>query len=171
MTMAETASNDSGARQVELPQVLRPERILCGIQLNSKKQLLQALAQLLSVDQADLDPNSVLNCLLERERVSNTGLGNGVALPHGRLAYLDQPLAAFIRMSRGIDYGASDGKPVDLLFAMVVPEHTQSHHLECLSRVGELLRDVKFSARLRNLVRPERIYTVLTEAERASAEA
>lgn len=168
--MIETAPHDGGdSPAATLPEMLKPERILCGARLSSKKKLLQTLADLLSAEQRGLDPNAVLNSLQARERLSNTGLGNGIALPHGRLAGLNQPLAAFIHLSRGIDYDAPDGKPVDLVFAMVVPENAKERSLECLPRLGELLRDVKFSARLRNQARAERIYTVLTEAVRASA--
>lgn len=167
--MIEAAPHNSGASpETTLPEMLKPERIMCGVRLSSKKKLLQTLADLLSAEQRGLDPNAVLNSLLVRERLSNTGLGNGVALPHGRLAGLNQPLAAFIHMSKGVDYDASDGKPVDLVFAMVVPENAKERFLECLPCLGELLRDVKFSAQLRNQVRAEHIYTVLTEAVRTS---
>lgn len=159
--MAEAAPTGEGG---DLRDVLKPERILCHARLSSKKQLLQALAELLSADLPGMAPSAVLNSLVERERVSNTGLGNGVALPHGRMGNLDQPLAAFIHLSRGIDYDAPDGKQVDLVLAMAVPEATGGHQLECLSRLGELLRDVQFSARLRHQVRAEQFYALLTDA-------
>ena len=144
---------------------LKPDRVRCEVPLGSKKQLLEALVELLITDSPDMDPNSVLNCMYARERVGSTGLCNGVALPHGRLANQEHPVAAFIQLTKGIDYDAPDGLQVDLAFAMVIPAETNGEHRACLSRFGDKLRDVDFSARLRGIKDPAHIYTLLTAPE------
>ncbi len=144
---------------------LKPDRVRCEVPLSSKKQLLEALVKLLITDNPGMDPNAVLNCMYARERVSSTGLCNGVALPHGQLPNQEHPVAAFIQLTKGINYDAPDGRQVDLAFAMVIPTEANGEYQVCLSGFGDKLRNADFSAQLRSIKDPAHIYTLLTAPE------
>lgn len=121
-------------------ELLNKNRILSDADILSKKRALETLSELLAQD-GQVSPNEVFDTLLARERLGSTGLGHGVAIPHGRLSGVKQTQAAFIKLKGGIDFDAPDHKPVDLLFALLVPEECTSEHLETLSRLAELFSD------------------------------
>jgi len=124
-------------------------RIGHGLEIASKKRLLETLSELLASGHPRLSTEGVFERLLERERLGSTGLGHGIALPHARIREIGEPLGAFVRTARGIDYDASDGEPVDLAFALLVPEEANEEHLRLLARLARLFSDPLNRARLR----------------------
>jgi len=126
---------------MKISQLLSPNRVLVDSSVGSKKRLLEQLSDMLVSGSSDLDAAQVFNSLLARERLGGTGLGHGVALPHGRLSGLERTLAAFIHCAEGVDFDAPDQQPVDLVFALAVPEQAADEHLDLLAQLAGMCRD------------------------------
>ncbi len=147
---------------MHLLDLLAPARVLAGARVSSKKRLLEVLAQLLADGNAERE-SALFDGLCQRERLGSTGLGHGVAIPHGRSATLGVATGAVVRLAEPIDFGASDGQPVDLLFALAVPEHFTQQHLVLLAQLAEMFADEGFRGRLRAAPDGESLYRLLTD--------
>lgn len=147
---------------MHLLDLLTPARVLAGARVSSKKRLLEVLAQLLADGNAERE-SALFDGLCQRERLGSTGLGHGVAIPHGRSATLGVATGAVVRLAEPIDFGASDGQPVDLLFALAVPEHFTQQHLVLLAQLAEMFADEGFRGRLRAAPDGESLYRLLTD--------
>lgn len=147
---------------ITLSQILSPDRVLCNVTCTSKKAALEKLSGLIAGGSPDLTQSEVFDCLFSRERLGSTGLGSGIALPHGRLKNGKQTLAAFIRLQSGVDYDAVDHKPVDLLFALLVPEESTDEHLKILSALAELFSDKDFLNQIRTEESADTVFGLLT---------
>ena len=134
---------------MQVSELLELERISCNTHAASKKRVLEQLSGLLANSQSDLTELHVFDSQLSRERLGSTGLGHGVAIPHGRVKDSNQTLLALIKLDHGIDYDAVDSQPVDLLFALLVPEQSTDEHLQLLSQLAEMLSDVQLVEQLR----------------------
>lgn len=134
---------------MQVSELLELERISCNTHAASKKRVLEQLSELLAGSQTELTQTQVFDSLLSRERLGSTGLGHGVAIPHGRVKDSDKTLIALIKLDQGIDYDAVDNQPVDLLFALLVPEHSTDEHLQLLSQLAEMLSDRDLVKQLR----------------------
>ena len=148
---------------ITLSQILSVDRVLCDVNCTSKKGALEKLAGLIASGSSELTQSEVFDSLFSRERLGSTGLGNGIALPHGRLKNGKQTLAAFISLQSGIEYDAIDHKPVDLLFALLVPEESTDEHLEILSMLAELFSDKDFLNQIRTEKSSDIVFGLLTE--------
>lgn len=146
---------------MEIAGLLTPERTRCGIQATSKKRALERLSALLMHDADNEAMQAVFEGLTLRERLGSTGLGRGVGLPHSRSADIHQPRAAVIRLDRPIDFDAVDRQSVDILFALLVPEHSNDEHLRILSRLAEMFRDDALCQRLRECAGDDDLYNTL----------
>lgn len=137
-----------------ISQILTPERMLCNVQVNhSKRRLLEHLGQLFAKSFPELDSLEVYQQLFNRERLGSTGIGRGVAIPHARLANLDETVAAFMSLEQGIGFDAIDDKPVDLVFALLVPAkdgHDATQHLQVLAYLAAMFSDETFCQQLRS---------------------
>lgn len=147
---------------MRISDILTSERIICNVNLSSKKAALEALSGLIASASIRLDEQEVFNSLLTRERLGGTGLGNGIALPHGRLKDGLPTIAAFIKLKQGVDYDAVDHQPVDLIFALLVPEHSTEEHLQVLAQLAEMFNKPEFLTQLRREESEEAIYGLLT---------
>lgn len=134
---------------MNLEQLITPERVVCRNDVQSKKKALEILSQCLAAASTDLDSRAVFDSLLGRERLGSTGLGQGVALPHGRLAKIPHAIGAVLKLDRGIDFDAMDQQPVDLLFGLIVPEHFTDEHLKILAYLAEMFSNQGFCQQLR----------------------
>lgn len=135
---------------MQLAELISPERIACNIDAQSKKRALEFLSNLISQgDSATLSGTDVFTSLLARERLGATGVGHGVAIPHGRLKNFQRPMGAFIKLNAGVDFDASDKQPVDLLFALLVPEDSSAEHLQTLAQLAQLFRDPAMREKIR----------------------
>lgn len=139
------------------------DRIECGVQLSSKKRALEKLGSLLATASENVTPEAVFERLLERERLGSTGLGGGIAIPHARMSAVDNAYGAFIQIETGVNYDAVDEKPVDLAFAMLVPEESTEEHLQLLANLAELFSNKVLCAELRKAATPEDILKILTK--------
>jgi nitrogen PTS system EIIA component len=126
---------------MKIDGVLQPEDIIPGLASETKEEVLGELAAKVSERHPGLDRGEVLRILLERERLGSTGIGDGVAIPHGKLKRLDQPVMAFARSLTGIDFNALDNRPVNLFFLIIAPEAAVGAHLKMLARISRILKD------------------------------
>lgn len=148
---------------MQISEILSPERVRCDIDSHSKKAALETLSSLIAGADSGISQGEVFESLIARERLGSTGLGEGIALPHGRLKNTDHALGAFIRLQSAIDYDAVDQKPVDLLFALLVPEKSTEEHLQILSKLAELFSKPEVPGRLRSEENKDGIFSLLTE--------
>jgi PTS system nitrogen regulatory IIA component len=145
-------------------ELLPAERVRTGVVVDDKAGLLDLLARLLADGG---DPGPTHEALAARERLGSTGLGHGVAIPHGRGTTATPARAAFLRLERPIDFGADDGQPVDLVAALIVPAHFTDQHLKLLAELAELFSDRSMTAALRDAPDSEALHAVLKRGLRA----
>ena len=133
---------------MKLAEILSADRISTGGTYTSKKKLLEDLSRLLGTN-AGVDGVEILNSLATREKLGSTGLGHGVAIPHGRMAGVDSSIGAFMRLKHPLDYDAHDGLGVDLVFGLLVPQNATEAHLKHLAAIAEMFSDETFCKKLR----------------------
>jgi PTS system nitrogen regulatory IIA component len=147
---------------MNISDLLAPEAVLSGLKVQSKKQLLQELSVRGALT-THLPERRIFEVLMERERLGTTGVGQGVAIPHGRLADVKAIHGVFARLETPIDYDAVDNQPVDLVFMLLAPEGAGADHLKALARVSRLLRNQPACEKLRAAKTAEALYAILTE--------
>ena len=147
---------------MNISDLLAPEAVIAALKVQNKKQLLQELAARAAL-QTRLPEKRIFETLIERERLGTTGVGQGIAIPHGRMAGVTKITGVFARLESAIDYEAVDSQPVDLVFMLLAPENAGADHLKALARVSRLLRNQVACEKLRTAGTPEAIYAVLTD--------
>lgn len=140
----------SYSQLMNIGDLLSPERVAEHADVTSKKRVLELLAEMIAGASPQLSRSEVFESLLNRERLGSTGLGRGVALPHGRLTGIQQTIGAFIRLTAAVNFDAPDDQPVDLLFALIVPEQCTDTHLQMLAQLAEMFGDQHMLKRLRS---------------------
>lgn len=148
---------------MHLIDLLAPSRVRVGVSVTSKKRLLETLARLLADGHDEAFERQVFDSLCAREKLGSTGLGQGIAIPHGRTAGLSTAIGAVVRLAEPVDFEASDGQPVDLLFALAVPEHFTDQHLQLLSQLAEMFSDSGFTDRLRGAASNDELLALLSD--------
>jgi PTS system nitrogen regulatory IIA component len=148
---------------MQVSDILTRARVLHKVKGRSKKAILETLANLIASEAPELTSAEVFNSLLTRERLGSTGLGHGVAIPHGRINHGRQPYGAFVRTEEGIDFDAIDNQPVDLFFALLVPVQATEEHLQILAQLAEMFSDEAFLERLRASRSSHEIFELLTQ--------
>ena len=144
-----------------LTDLVAPGAIVPALNVTSKKQFLQELAAKAAALTGQSE-RAILETLQQRERLGSTGVGNGIAIPHGKLPKLGKLFGLFVRLERPIDFEALDGQPVDLIFLLLAPESAGADHLKALARVARLMRTPDTAKLLRESRDAEAIYAVLT---------
>jgi nitrogen PTS system EIIA component len=143
-----------------LADLVAPNAVMAALKVNGKKQALQELAAR-AAELTGQNERAIFEILLQREKLGSTGIGNGIAIPHGKLAKLNKLFGLFARLARPVDFEALDGQPVDLVFLLLAPEGAGADHLKALARVARLLRDPELARKLRDSRDAEAIYAVL----------
>jgi PTS system nitrogen regulatory IIA component len=144
--------------------LLSPGRILAGARLNSKKRLLELISLKLAEKNKDLNSREIFESLCAREHLGSTSLGNGVAIPHGRISGTEDVEALFLQLSKPLSYDADDGKPVDLIFALVVPKLCTEDHSKLLSSIANRFREPELLMQIRNAVDANEIWQLLSSS-------
>jgi len=152
---------------MEIADLISPETVVADLKATSKKQALQELARRAAIE-TNCDEREILSVLIERERLGTTGVGHGIAIPHGKLEKLDRIHGFFARLETGIGYEAMDDMPVDLIFLLLAPLEGGADHLKALSRVSRTLRDKDRCERLRGSENADALYAILTEESMAA---
>lgn len=150
-----------------LSELLTTDRIRIPLVSTSKDDLLGELTAVIAATAAISSVDELLRAIRDREEVLSTGIGNGVAIPHGRSATVDDLVLVAGVTSEPVDFDALDGRPVQLLFLLVGPESAAGQHVKVLSRISRLLRKDSMRERLAAATSPEQFHSALTEAERA----
>ena len=146
---------------MHIADLLTPDAVVPVVRATSKKQALQELARR-AAELSGESERAVFEVLIERERLGTTGVGRGIAIPHGKMKGLDRIHGMFARLESQIDYDAIDGEKVDLVFLLLAPEGAGADHLKALARVSRLLRDPAVCAKLRAAKDARSLYAVLT---------
>jgi nitrogen PTS system EIIA component len=145
-----------------LADLLRQDAIIPALKANSKKHVLQDLAAKAAFI-TGLPEREIFDVILQRERLGSTGVGNGIAIPHGKLASIKGIVGIFARLETPVDFEALDDQPVDLVFMLLAPEGAGADHLKALSRVARVLRDQDLTARLRTCDTAPAIFACLNQ--------
>lgn len=140
---------------------LSPDAVAPALRANSKKQVLQELSAH-AARLTGLDERVIFEALLQRERLGSTGIGEGLAIPHGKLPKLDRLFGLVARLEKPIDFDALDGQPVDILFLLLAPEGAGADHLKALARVARVLREPGVLDRIRATRDADALYAVMT---------
>ena len=143
-----------------LTDLIAPDAVIPALKVISKKQALQELAAKAAALTGQ-NERSILEVLMQREKLGSTAVGNGIAIPHGKLPKLERLFGLFARLGRPIDFEALDGQPVDLIFLLLAPEGAGADHLKALARVARALRDPDIVHKLRASHDAEALYAVL----------
>ncbi|CAN7175746.1 PTS IIA-like nitrogen regulatory protein PtsN [Rhizobium sp. LjRoot30] len=151
-----------------LADLLRQDAIIPALKVNSKKQLLQELAAR-AAKLTGLPEREIFDVILQRERLGSTGVGNGIAIPHGKLNAIHSITGIFARLDQPVDFEALDDQPVDLVFLLLAPEGAGADHLKALSRIARVLRDQDLVAKLRATDSASAIYAFLNQEETSNA--
>jgi PTS system nitrogen regulatory IIA component len=150
-----------------LSDFISPDSVVSSLKAKSKKQLLQVLSAR-AARLTGLQERDIFDVLLQRERLGSTGLGQGIAIPHGKIAGLKRIVAIFARLAEPIEFNAVDGQPVDIVLLLLAPEGAGADHLKALARISRLLREGSAVDKLRASRDAAALYAVLTEDEASS---
>ncbi|BAW80994.1 PTS IIA-like nitrogen-regulatory protein PtsN [Candidatus Nitrosoglobus terrae] len=153
---------------MRVTEILVPQKIAIGATASSKKRVLEQLSELLAHGADDVDSKEIFERLLARERLGSTSLGKGVAIPHARISSSQYPLVAFMRLEQGIDFDAIDQQPIDLFFALLVPEESTETHLQLLSQLAAIFRNHKLRDHLRDAKDPNTLLEALKKWEQTT---
>ena len=146
---------------MEIKDILHPGCTLCAIQGTSKKRVFELISQIANQYLIDIDQATILSSLTCREKMGSTGIGNGIALPHGRLQALEKVMAIVVTSEKSIDYDAIDHAPVDIFFAILVPENKASEHLGTLSAIASKLNNKETLSRMRKAKTDQELFEAL----------
>ena len=150
-----------------LENLIVPEAILPSLRANGKKQALQELSEK-AAEISGLPAREIFDAWMQREKLNSTGLGDGIAIPHGKLQRCERICGVFARLERPIDFESLDGQPVDLLFALIAPESAGADHLKALAIIARLLRNPSTVAKIRTTREAPALYSLLTQSAPSS---
>ncbi|MAS13856.1 MAG: PTS IIA-like nitrogen-regulatory protein PtsN [Nitratireductor sp.] len=153
---------------MDLSDLIDQKAVIPALKANSKKQLLQLLAEK-AAGVTGLPEREIFDTILQRERLGSTGVGNGVAIPHGKLPGIERITGVFARLETPVDFEAIDDQPVDLVFLLLAPEGAGADHLKALSRIARVLRDADNTAKIRGTKDAAAIHSFLAQAPASNA--
>ena len=148
---------------MQLSEIINVNRIRNDIDVKSKKRALEELSNLIVQDQNQLDASDIFDSLISRERLGATGVGYGIAIPHGRIKNCQKITGAFIQLNNGVDFNTIDNQPVDIMFALIVPEESTDEHLQVLALLASMFNDESFRQKLHQSKSNEETYQLLTQ--------
>ena len=150
---------------MKLSELLKPEYIIADLKSHDKKGALEELAQVITEHEPSLSKGALLQVLLERERLGSTGIGDGIALPHGKLKELDHLCISFGRSLEGLDFDSIDEKPVYVFFLLLAPENSAGMHLKALAKISRMLKDGNFRRQLMGVKSGQEIYEMVVDKD------
>ena len=148
---------------MKMSDVIDISHVKDDIEVHSKKRALEELSKLIVDEQPQLNATDVFDSFIARERLGSTGLGHGIAIPHCRIKNCNKIAGAFIKLGQGIDFDAIDNEPVDMMFALAVPEESSDEHLQVLAMLAAMFKDENVRDKLRQAKDVNALYLLLTE--------
>ncbi len=148
---------------MEINDILSPDCTKCAVQGTSKKRILEIISQIASKHIQGIEQSDILASLLSREKMGSTGIGNGIALPHGRLKGLEKVVAVLITCKPSVQFEAIDNQPVDIFFALLVPEDQAQGHLQTLATIASKLNDKRTVKSLRKASESQQLFEAITQ--------
>ena len=150
---------------MKLSELVKPEFIISDLKAHDKKGVLEELSEIITEREPSLDKGLLLQVLLERERLGSTGIGDGIALPHGKLRELHRLLISFGRSMNGLDFDSIDEQPAYLFFLLLAPENSAGIHLKALAKISRLLKDGSFRRQLMSAESGQEIYEMILDRD------
>jgi nitrogen PTS system EIIA component len=150
---------------MKIIELLDPSRILPDLQAANKRGVLEELTSSLVTGNAELSPQAVVDVLLERERLGSTGIGDNIAIPHGKLSLISQMLLAFGRSLKGVDFDSMDGKPSQIFFVLLAPANSSGLHLKALAKISRMLMSQPFRESLMKAEGAAEIHSLIAEKD------
>jgi nitrogen PTS system EIIA component len=150
---------------MKLSEIIDEGSIIPELQAQDKKGVLEELAAAIANHQPAVDKSDLVRVLLERERLGSTGIGDGVAIPHGKLTGVRNPIISFGRSKKGLDFESMDGQPAYLFFLLVAPEHSAGLHLKALAKIAKILKSSSFRKRLMGAASRDDIYRAIIQTD------
>jgi len=150
---------------MQIMDILVKDAVILDLASQNKREVLAELAESLAKAEPSVDADRLLQVLTEREAIQTTGIGEGVAIPHGKLPGLSRLMASFARSVGGVDFESLDGEPTHLFFLLVVPEHSAGKHLKALARISRFFRDPDFRQRMADASALEDVYRCIDDED------
>ena len=151
---------------MKILDILRKDCIIPELRSRTKKEVLEELTGALLNCKANLNKEALVEVLLERERLGSTGIGDGIAIPHGKIQDLDELILSFGRSTQGIEFDSMDGRPTHLFFLLIAPENSAGIHLRALAKISRLLKSAHFRQRLLEARTVEELFLVIQEEDK-----
>jgi PTS system nitrogen regulatory IIA component len=150
---------------MRLAEILDEENILPDLRAKDKRGVLEELTETISKQDSSVDKTTLVKVLMEREKLGSTGIGDGVAIPHGKINNVDHPIISFGRSKKGLDFESMDGQPVYLFFLIVAPENSSGFHLQVLAKIAKLLKSTTFRKKLMQAATRLELYQIILEGD------
>ena len=150
---------------MRLSEILAIDNIIPELKAKDKKGVLGELAEVIANYDASIDKGLLVKVLIEREHLGSTGIGDGVAIPHGKLSSVKQPIVSFGRSKKGLDFDSMDGQPAFLFFLLLAPENSSGVHLQVLTKIARILKSSTFRKALMQVESREEIYQTIIQTD------
>ncbi len=150
---------------MQLSEIIIKQNIIPTLKAKDKKSVLEELAESIARQEHSVEKNALVKVLMEREQLGTTGIGDGVAIPHGKLSNIDQPLISFGRSKDGLDFDSMDGQPSYLFFLLVAPDNSSGIHLQVLAKIAKILKNNDFRNELMAATSSEELYRTIIRTD------
>ena len=150
---------------MKLPEIIEENNIIPELKAKDKKGVLEELAEVISSHEPSIDKGALVKVLVERERLGSTGIGDGVAIPHGKMNGVSRPIISFGRSRQGLDFDSMDGQPAHLFFLLIAPEDSSSVHLQVLAKIAKILKNRDFRKKLMEPGTQKELYQTIVQTD------
>jgi len=150
---------------MKLPEIIEENNIIPELKAKDKKGVLEELAGVISRHESSIDKGALVKVLVERERLGSTGIGDGVAIPHGKMNGVSRPIISFGRSKQGLDFDSMDGQPTHLFFLLIAPEDSSSVHLQVLAKIAKILKNRDFRKKLMEPETKKELYQTIVQTD------
>ncbi len=151
---------------MNIREIIEQNYIVDELKSKTKREVLKELTRPFAENLSNVDSDGMVEVLLDREKLGSTGIGDGVAIPHGKMTGLDQLVVSFGRSSEGVEFDALDGKPVNIFFLLMAPDNSAGKHLKALAKISRMLKDAGFRKELMEAGSKQRLYTLIIEKDK-----
>ena len=148
---------------MDLSKILHLTNTINNAQADSKKSVLELISKLIAKDLLDIEYEQIFDCFIAREKLGSTGIGHGIALPHGRMKNINNPIGCLMRLKKPIEFDAIDNKPVDIFFGLIIPKQSNDHYLAILATLAEKFSNKDFREKLHQAKDDVELYRLATE--------